>query len=110
MPHINIPLTDPREPGREILGWAWCPRIAIDAEAETIKVTARVYNSQAAAYAPGAEASERQYEFGGEDYRAIVRANPQLWGQIAGLADASVHPLLGGTVVPATLPGWVEEA
>ena len=106
MPLVDIPLNDPREPGRKVLGWAWCPRITIDAEAETIEVTARIYNSQAAAYAAGVESTTRQYVFAGEDYRAIVRANPQLWGQIAGLADASVRPMLGGDAVPATLPGW----
>lgn len=109
MPHVNIPLADPREPGREILGWAWCSRIAIDAEAETIEITVRIYNSQAAAYAAGAEPQSRSYLFAGEDYRAVVIANPQLWGQVGGMADGMVHPLLGGDVIPATLPAWATE-
>jgi hypothetical protein len=108
MPIINVPIDDPREPGRTVLGWAWAEFIAIDAAAESVTIRSRIWHSAAAAYDPAAESFVRTYLVAGDDYRALVAANPQLWGAIAGLADGVLQAEMGGEVVPATLPEWAQ--
>lgn len=105
MPLVEIPLQDDREPGRTLQAAAWAHTIIINARAETIALGVEVFSSPAA-YAAGAKSSDQSHLFAGEDYRAIVRENPELWGLLAGLADRAVQSRIGGDVVPATLPAW----
>jgi hypothetical protein len=109
MPVENVPVEDSREPGRIVQGWAWADEIHIYAGGEMITIVGRVWNSAAAAYNPASESFTRAFLRGGEDYRDLVRANPQLWGAIAGLADGVLQAEMGGDVVPATLPAWAAE-
>ncbi len=110
MPLTNVPLIDPREPGRTVQGWAWAEQIRIDAASESVTIVARVWHSAEAAYDPAAESFTRTTVVDGEAYRALVAGNPQLWGSIAGLADGVLQSQLGGTVAPAVLPEWAQPA
>jgi hypothetical protein len=104
MPVINVPVEDPREPGRTLDAWVWAEEITVNHAREEIKIVARGWNSAAAAYIPEAESWTRSLYFQGPQYRSIIAANPSLFLGVAGQADSLIQAALGGEVVPATLP------
>lgn len=104
MPVINIPLPDPREPGRTVYAWAYCEELTVNHAREEVKLLIRGWNSRDAAYNPDAESWTRSLYFPGDRYRALIAANPALFLGIAAQADALIQADLGGEVIPATLP------
>ncbi|WP_337175368.1 hypothetical protein [Paludisphaera sp.] len=106
MPVINVPVPDPREPGRVVDAWIYAEEITLNHAREEVKILARGWNSTTAAHDPDAESWTRSLYFPGPQYRAIVAANPSLFVGVAGQADALIQAALGGEVSPATLPNW----
>jgi hypothetical protein len=106
MPVINVPVADPREPGRTVQAWAYCEELNINHAREEIRLTVRGWNSTAAAYDPDAESWTRSLYLQGGDYRSIIAANPALFTGIASQADTMIQAALGGEISPANVPEW----
>lgn len=109
MPVINIPLADPREPGRTITtAWCYAEEVNLNHAREEIRLIGRVWHSEAAAFDPNADSATRSLYFQEAEYRAIIAANPALFLGIAAQADALLQADLGGEISPASLPAWAQ--
>lgn len=112
MPVIDIPLDDPREPGRTTTAYAYGPSLRIDAanpEDGMIRIGLHWYATPAAAMTGGAIAAESSITLSDREYRNWVRANPDLYLATIASIDAEIQARHGGTIVPATLPAFAAD-
>lgn len=109
MPLINVPIDDPREPGRTLNAWVWCEEFTVNHAREEVRIIARGWNSSDAAYDPNSESWTRSLYFQGEQYRTLIQTNPMLFIGMATAVDGLIHGVLGGEIVNAVIPEWTGE-